>query len=82
MKTEDNKSLMRLAREALRGKWGLANGGMVFYCLVVGLVGVIPGIGQVASIFIVGPMMGGLAIFSLALRHNTKLTFQNRYFPV
>ncbi len=70
MKTEDNKSLMRLAREALKGKWGLAIGGIVVYCLIVGLIGSIPKVGQLASIFITGPMMGGLAIFSLALSRN------------
>ncbi len=70
MKTEDNKSLMRLARESLKGKWGLAIGGMVVYCLIVGLSGMIPGIGQIFSIFVTGPMIGGLAIFSLALSRN------------
>jgi uncharacterized membrane protein len=67
MKTEDNKSLMMMAREALKGQWGLAVGGFLVYCLILGLVGAIPGAGQIISVFIVGPMMGGLAIFSLAI---------------
>ena len=66
MKTE-NKVLMQQARETLKGKWGSAIGGFVVYCLIVSLIGAVPGIGQVASIFIVGPMAGGLAIFALAL---------------
>lgn len=75
MKTEDNKSLMKLAREALKGKWGLAIGGMVVYCLILALEGV-PVVGQIAMIFIAGPMMGGLAIFSLALSRNQEVKIE------
>lgn len=70
MKTEDNKSLMAMAREALKGKWGVAVGGCLIYCLIVGLVGAIPGVGQIAWILVAGPLMGGLAIFSLAISRN------------
>ncbi len=69
MKTEDNKTLMRLARESLKGKWGLAIGGFFVYVLIEMLVA-IPGVGPVATIFIAGPMMGGLTIFALAISRN------------
>ena len=66
MKTE-NKVLMQMARESLAGKWGLAIGGFVVYCLVVGIAEAIPKVGGLAAIFITGPMAGGLAIFALSL---------------
>ncbi len=69
MKTE-NKVLMQQARETLKGKWGLAIGGCVVYCLIIVIVETIPVAGQIASIFITGPMMGGLAVFILAISRN------------
>lgn len=79
MKTEDNKSLMRMARESLKGKWGLAIGGLVVYCLVVGIVEAVPKVGGLASIFIAGPMMGGLAVFSLAISRNQEVKIEQLF---
>ncbi len=66
MKTE-NAILMRQARESLSGKWGLAIGAGVVYCLIVGVLGGIPKVGGLISLIITGPMMLGAAIFSLSL---------------
>jgi len=66
MQTE-NATLMRMARESLVGKWGLAIGAFVLYFLIVGAVQIIPYIGWIGSLLITGPMVLGLVIFSLAL---------------
>ncbi|MBM4169959.1 MAG: DUF975 family protein [Ignavibacteria bacterium] len=65
-KTE-NRILMAQAREALRGKWGLAVGATIVYLLVLIPVQLIPVLGFIAGILIGGPMALGLAIFALAL---------------
>ena len=69
MKTE-NKVLMSQAREALSGKWGLAIGTFLVYFLIVAGIQIIPILGAIASLIIEGPMVVGLAIFSLALSRN------------
>jgi uncharacterized membrane protein len=66
MKTE-NKELMRQAREALTGKWGLAIGTFVVYILILFAVQVIPVIGPIAGLIIGGPLVLGITIFSLSL---------------
>jgi uncharacterized membrane protein len=69
MKTE-NKVLMSQAREALSGKWGLAIGTFLVYFLIVAGIQIIPILGAIAPLIIEGPMVVGLAIFSLALSRN------------
>ncbi len=73
MKTE-NVALMKMARESLSGKWGLAIGTFVIYFLIVGSIQVgvrvfNPATGLIALI-IAGPMALGISIFSLALARN------------
>lgn len=69
MKTE-NVVLMKMARESLKDKWGLAIGTFVVYFLIVGAVvtpfSLIPFVGLI-TLIIFGPFALGLAIFSLAL---------------
>lgn len=65
MKTE-NGVLMREARESLKGKWGLAIGAFVVYFLVSLVLGIIP----FASLIFGGPLMLGIAIFSLSISRN------------
>jgi len=63
-----NSEITRKAREALRGKWGVAIGLCVVYMLIAMAVNFIPfGIGSIASLIITGPLMVGLALFFLAL---------------
>ena len=63
----DNAMLMKQAREALDGKWGVAVGGCFLYMLVTTVGGSPKNIGPVLSIFIDGPMLIGLSVFSLTL---------------
>ncbi len=69
MKTE-NVVLMQMAKDSLKGNWGLAVGTFIVYFLVVGAVQspsiVFPSTG-VLSLIIAGPMALGFAIFSLAM---------------
>jgi len=74
MKTEDNKSLMRLARESLKGKWGLAVGGMFIFCLVSAITEAIW-----VGILVAGPLMGGLAIFSLAISRKQEVKLEQLF---
>lgn len=66
MKTE-NVDLMKMARQSLEGKWSLAIGGAVVYFLILALIQAIPKIGPLASLFITGPLMGGIAVFYLSI---------------
>lgn len=69
MKTE-NVVLMQMARESLKGKWGLAIGTFVVYLLITVTLQVIPIAGPIVSLIISGPFALGLAIFSLAISRN------------
>jgi uncharacterized membrane protein len=72
MKTE-NVVLMQMAKESLKGKWGIAIGTFVVYCMIIGTIQVpaqfFPAYGLI-SLIIAGPMDVGIAIFSLALSRN------------
>ncbi|MDP1884805.1 MAG: DUF975 family protein [Candidatus Moranbacteria bacterium] len=69
MRTE-NAILMKMARESLKGKWGLAIGVSVIYFLLVAGVQMIPRVGWIGSLLITGPMILGLTVFFLALSRN------------
>ena len=69
MKTE-NVVLMQMARESLKGKWGLAIGTLVVYFLIAVVLQIIPIVGPIASLIISGPFALGLAIFSLSISRN------------
>ena len=69
MKTE-NVNLMKMARESLSGKWGQAIGGYFVFMLITILVSIIPKIGSLASLIIVGPLFLGVVVFSLAISRN------------
>jgi uncharacterized membrane protein len=66
MRTE-NKVLMAQARETLSGKWGLAIGVFVVYMLIMIGIQIVPFFGAIAGLIIGGPMVLGIAIFSLSL---------------
>jgi uncharacterized membrane protein len=66
MKTENN-SLMRLAREALKGRWGQAIGTFLVYNLIMGAFGAWRNEGGIIALLIAGPMMLGAAGYSLAI---------------
>ncbi len=72
MKTE-NVVLMRMSRESLKGKWGLAIGTFVVYILVIGSIQAITQFFPIAgllSLIIAGPFALGMAIFALTLSRN------------
>lgn len=69
MRTE-NAILMKMARESLKGKWGLAIGASLVYFLLVAGVQMIPRVGWIGSLLITGPMILGLTVFFLALSRN------------
>jgi len=65
-KTE-NSELMLQAREALKGKWGLAVGANLIYLVIVWGLGIIPKVGDGLGIIVGAPMWVGVAGFSLSL---------------
>jgi uncharacterized membrane protein len=69
MKTE-NVVLMQMARESLKGKWGLAIGTLVVYIIISVALQIIPYVGPIASLIISGPFSLGLAYFSLSISRN------------
>lgn len=75
MKTE-NIILMKMARESLKGKWGLAIGSFVIFIIISSAISSIPGLGSLVSLIISGPFILGISIFSLSISRNkeAKLT--------
>ncbi|MFZ3169198.1 MAG: DUF975 family protein [Candidatus Methanoperedens sp.] len=66
----ENAELMKMARESLKGKWGLAIGTFIVYILIVVGIQIIPLIGQIAGLLISGPMAVGIATFYLSMSRN------------
>lgn len=69
MKTE-NVVLMQMARESLKGKWGLAVGTYLVYIIIAVVIQIIPIAGHFAFFIISGPFALGLAFFSLSISRN------------
>jgi len=63
----ENRELMTQAREALKGRWGLAIGALVIIFLILIGVPMIPAAGDILSFLISGPMTVGLFGFYLSL---------------
>jgi uncharacterized membrane protein len=68
----DNVTLMRAARESLKGKWGLAIGTFLIYTLLTTYPGSVDSRGSnitfsILNLIIGGPFALGAAIFSLSL---------------
>src|ERR1035437_5316651 len=78
MQTE-NVVLMQKAKESLQGKWGLAIGTFLVYMLMIGGIGAIKGIGGIASLIISGPLMVGMAMFSLSIARNQEAQFEQLF---
>ena len=66
MSTE-NIDLMTMARESLKGKWGLAIGTFVIYILITSCAGSLGVSGSIISLIISGPFSLGAASFSLSI---------------
>jgi len=76
----ENKVLMQRAREALKGKWGLAVGSFLVYMLMSGILSYIPKTGGLLSIIISGPMAIGVSIFSLAISRDKNPQFEQIFY--
>ena len=62
-----NSDLMLQAREALRGRWGLAVGATLIYCVILIVAQSIPKVGSGIGIIIGAPMIVGFSGFFLSL---------------
>jgi uncharacterized membrane protein len=67
---KENSVIMAMARDSLRGRWGLAVGAFVVYAIAIVVIQIIPILGIVLSFLIGGPLALGLAIFCLAFSRN------------
>lgn len=71
-----NVELMRMARESLSGRWGLAIGTLFGSMLIFGVLAAIPILGQLAALLIAGPYTIGVATFSLSLARGEDARFE------
>jgi uncharacterized membrane protein len=78
MKTE-NVVLMKQAREALKGKWGLAIGVVLVYMVFAIGCSFVSIAGPIASLLLTGPLVLGLAIFVLSLSRNQNPRFEQMF---
>ncbi|NTW15174.1 MAG: DUF975 family protein [Candidatus Moranbacteria bacterium] len=74
-----NADLMRSAREALRGKWGMAVGVTAAYLGIVMLLQSAKGVGPFVLLFISGPLVGGLTIFFLSASRGETPAFERLF---
>jgi uncharacterized membrane protein len=63
----ENRDVMLQAREALRGRWGLAIGANLIYCVIVMGLQSIPKVGSGLGIIVGAPMLVGISGFYLSL---------------
>ena len=76
----ENKVLMAEAREALKGKWGIAVGFFFIYVLITIVVSSPDDVGPALSFVIDGPLFIGLSVFSLALARRQKVSMSQLFF--
>ena len=62
---KNNQTIRAEAREVLAGNWGPAIGTVAVYMIISVVIQNIPYVGMIASLFITGPLVLGLAIFFL-----------------
>ncbi len=75
--TKENVVLMKMARESLKGKWGLAIGAFLVVYLIGGAIQAIPkGGGGILYLIIGGPFALGMAIFSLSFSRHQEPRFE------
>lgn len=71
--TTHNRDLMRMARESLASRWGLAIGIMFLYWVVGIAVGLVPIAGPIAQHIVAGALMLGLSIVFLNIARRTNV---------
>jgi uncharacterized membrane protein len=80
MKTE-NKKLMQMARESLKGNWGIAIAGFLIYFLLTSAPHMdsrvappfIVAIAGIGSLFIAGPLALGISIYTLSISRKQEI---------
>jgi len=75
--TTENSVLMKMGRETLKGKWGLAIGAFLVVFLIGGAIQSIPkGGGGILYLIIGGPFALGMAMFSLSYSRHQEPLFE------
>jgi uncharacterized membrane protein len=78
----ENLELMKMARESLKGKWGLAIGTFLVYLIITGalqaLADEFPMVG-LATLIVTGPLVLGIALFSLSIARNENARFEQLF---
>lgn len=74
-----NVEIMRSARESLKGKWGLAIGVTIVYCVITWGLQSIKQVGPLAAMLVSGPLAGGMAAFALAITRNQEAKFEQLF---
>jgi len=72
----ENTVLMKMARESLKGKWGLAVGAFFVVIAITAAIQSIPEAGALLSLIIGGPFTLGMATFSLSLSRDQEARFE------
>ena len=76
---KENLELMRSARAALKGKWGLAIATFLVYTIITGGAGFIHEMAGLVALIIGGPMALGAAAFSLSLARGEDAQFEQLF---
>jgi uncharacterized membrane protein len=74
-----NRDLMQQAREALKGRWGLAVGVTIIYLILGMLIQAIPRVGWIGGLVMGGPLMLGFATFFLSLSRKQESQFSQLF---
>jgi len=64
---KQNFEIRKVARETLAGSWGNAIVAVLIYMGIISVIASIPGLGQIAFIAIMGPLMYGFLLFFVKL---------------
>lgn len=78
MKTE-NKILMKMARESLAGKWGLAVGTFAVYLVINIITAGIKDVGPVISLLVSGSFAVGISLFALSISRNKEAKLEQLF---
>ncbi|MBI5585589.1 MAG: DUF975 family protein, partial [Deltaproteobacteria bacterium] len=74
-----NADLMRQAREALKGQWGLAVVGNLIFLAATSVTQILPLIGWVANLIVGGPLVLGVTLFFLGLSRGQDVQYSRLF---
>lgn len=75
----NNPALMKMARERLKGNWGLAIGTFLVYTLLTGAAGAFDYAFSIITLLIGGPLSLGAAVFSLSIARNKEARLEQLF---